>query len=445
MQTLDRDKIKEWYVSNFNRFRDRLNGEKESFFFEIRQDAISRFSRLGFPNSQNEEWKYTNISPLLEHQFQLETKRPNFDNLNLNKFLIDGLTGNLLVFVNGIFAPELSNAGSNLSGLIIGNLSDLILEHPELAEKYLSKFSDYKNDAFTALNTAFALEGAAIIIPENTQMEKPIQILNISGMNKSNLVSFPRNLFLVGKNSNVQVVESSIHLSNNIYFNNTVSEIIIQENGAMDYYKIQDEDTKSYLISNTYVHQHKDSRFKSINIDLGGAIVRNNLNIKMAGENCETDLFGFYITTGSQLIDNNTNITHEKPNGTSKELYKGILDGKSKGVFSGTVLVERDAQKTSAFQGNKNLLLSADAEINSKPQLKILADDVRCTHGATIGQIDEEALFYLRQRGLSKKNALDLLHYAFAADVFKNISLNPVRDKVDRLVKNKFAQLNQDK
>ena len=165
----------------------------------------------------------------------------------------------------------------------------------------------------------------------------------------------------------------------------------------------------------------------------------------MAGENCVSNLFGFYITSGRQLIDNNTNITHEKPNGTSNELYKGILDGKSKGVFSGTVLVEKDAQKTSAFQGNNNLLLSDDVEINSKPQLKILADDVRCTHGATIGQLDEEALFYLRQRGLSKKNALDLLHYAFADDVFKNITLDPVRDKVDRLVRNKFAQLNQDK
>jgi len=308
-------------------------------------------------------------------------------------------------------------------------------------ENYLAKYANYKEETFTALNTAFTNDGVFISIPENLRVDNPIQILNISVKSDSNFISFPRNLIIAEKNSKVQIVESFYHLSPNTYFNNSVSEIVVKENAKVDYVKIQDESQKSFSISNTQVYQERDSVFSSVSIDLGGKLVRNNLNVHMDAENCETSLAGFYLVSSSQLIDNHTTVEHAKPHCQSNELYKGILDDHSKAVFSGTVHVLRDAQKTNAFQENKNLLLSEDAEVNSKPQLKIFADDVRCTHGATIGQLDEEAVFYLRQRGISEKNAYSMLHQAFAADVFNYINIDPVRVKVEQLVMEKFKQL----
>ena len=431
--------IKKWYLESFNTFEDQLNGEKNTPFHQIRKNAISKFSDIGFPSLRVEEWRYTDISSLLKHRFPL-TKTGAYHKLDLNKYGFAGLETSLLVFVNGQFSEDLSKIQINFPGLIIDNLANVLNKNLPEVENYLSKYAQFNDETFTALNTAFATEGVFIFVPTNVEIDIPIHILNISD-SKEPFVSHPRHLIIAENNSNVKIVESFYGNSDLVYFNNPVSEVVLKENSFVNYTKIQNESEQAYLISNMFVHQERSSNFTANSIDLGGALVRNNLNVKLNDENCETNLYGFYMVNGTQLIDNHTNMDHAKPHCQSNELYKGILADKSKGVFSGAVHVRQNAQKTNAFQKNKNLLLSEDAEINSKPQLKIFADDVRCTHGATIGQLNDEAIFYLQQRGVKKENALSMLRYAFAADVFNNISIDSVRLKVDQLVMEKFNRL----
>jgi Fe-S cluster assembly protein SufD len=317
---------------------------------------------------------------------------------------------------------------------VIRSLSSAFTENPDLIKTYLTRYASYREEPFIALNTAFAREGTFIFVPDNTILEEPIHVINISDPGQVTFQSHPRNLIIIGKNSQVSLVESLNHLSDNVYFQNSVSEVLVRENAIVDHIKIQDESKLSFRIATTQVQQEQSSVYHAFSIDLGGALVRNNLNIGLTGENAEANLFGFYLINGKQHLDNHTNIDHLVPNCNSNELYKGILDGKSRAVFSGTIFVEKNAQKTNAFQSNKNLLLSNEAEIDSKPQLKIFADDVKCSHGATIGQIDDQALFYLRQRGISLEDAHILLRQAFAVDVFEKIRIPAAKEYINDLV-----------
>jgi Fe-S cluster assembly protein SufD len=426
--------VKQWYLSNFELFENRLDGSSKIPFHNIRKTAISRFSELGFPSTRHEEWKYTNVAPILAHKFNLVTEPVKLPRNMLTAFLFDGLSENLLVFVNGHFSKELSRFEPKPKGLIFDSLRNALRHRSEIIEKHLGHYAIFENETFTALNTAFTYDGALLYIPHGTIVEKPFHIINLSVSEDSGFVCHPRNLFIVEEGSQVKIIESYHHLADKTYFNNVVTEIFVDETAIVDHIKIQEESVASFHIANTQVHQGRNSVYTSVNIDLGGALVRNNLNVLLNAENCEAHLSGFYFGTGNQHVDNHTFMDHAKPHCFSNELYKGILGGRATGVFNGKIMVRPGAQKTNALQSNKTLLLSNEASINAKPQLEIFADDVKCTHGATIGQLDEEAIFYLRTRGISEEMGAAMLRYAFAADVFENIGIEPVQEKLDRKI-----------
>jgi Fe-S cluster assembly protein SufD len=426
--------IVDWYVSNFKIFENNLNGNRDIPFHKIRQSAIAKFSELGFPNSKNEEWKYTSIKPLLKHEFKFEKKPVAVTKNTLSGLVFKGLEKNLLVFVNGVFSEDLSTYKPAQNGVIVESLKTAFSNRSGLLNKHIAKYADYQNETFTALNTAFATDGVFIYIPSGTIVETPIHLLNITDSDHANSISNPRNLIIVENDSQVQLIETHNHVGESPYFTNMVSEIILGERAVVDNVVIQDESTASYHIVNKEVHQQKNSTFTSIHVDLGGALVRNNLNIRLKGEYCESHLYGFYLGRGTQHIDSHTVIDHIVPNCNSNELFKGILDDNARGVFNGKVYVRKDAQKTNAFQENKTLILTDDATMNAKPQLEIFADDVKCSHGATVGQLDEDALFYLRSRGIDKEKANAILQYAFANDIFDQIKIEPVKNWLDSIL-----------
>jgi Fe-S cluster assembly protein SufD len=441
IKAYDQTEIKQFYLSKFKDFENRQNGRKETPFAKIRRTAINRFEDLGFPGKKVEEWKYTDISPILRHQFSLEKQSPEVSKGQIGQFRFKGLTANVLVFVNGIFKGDLSALVSKQKGITITNLSKVLYNGNEIIKKYLSGVVDFENEPFAALNTAFAGDGAFLHIPDNVILEEPVHILNIAGPGETEHQSFPRNLVVIGRNSHAKIIETHHHLAENVYFHNSVTEFVALEGSHTTHFKIQDDSKMAYRIDSTHIHQETGSVFTTLGIDLGGSIVRNNLTFSIDGENCEANLYGFMLISGKQHVDNHTIIDHLKPNCNSNELFKGILGDKARGVFSGTIHVRKDAQKTNAFQSNKNLLLSDEAEVDSKPQLKIFADDVKCSHGATIGQLDEESLFYLRQRGIPEADAHAMLQYAFAADIFNKIDIEPVRKKVDGMVQERLLNV----
>ena len=437
---LDSIDIKNWYISKFDFFESKLNGNTTIPFHKIRKDAISKFSQLHFPTTKNEEWKYTSVATLLKHKFELTKVLASLPEAALDPFMFKGLDTNLLVFVNGQYSRNLSKIEPCADNLVIDSFANALLEHTDLVQKHLAKHAGYDKDIFTALNTAFATEGAFIHIPKNVVLEKPIYILHLSDFEKSEILTHPRNLFIAEEGSQVKIIEGKHALADATYFSNTITEIVVEANANIEHYKVQNESRKSFHIETRQVSMSSDATYSSVSIDLGGELVRNNLNIALNGQNCEAHFHGFYFGRENQLIDNHTLIDHAQPHCNSNELYKGILDDHSKGVFNGKVMVRKDAQKTNAFQENKTILLTDTATINSKPQLEIFADDVKCSHGATIGQLDEEALFYLRSRGIPQQEAQSMLRYAFASDVFNYISIDAVKQQVQKLVLDCFGK-----
>lgn len=433
--------IKDWYVSHFQAFEHSLNGSAASPFHALRKSAISRFAELGFPGRRDEEWKYTNISPLLKHKFQIAGKPPKVSAETVKKFTFEGLRENLIVFINGRYSEEFSAHTFASKGLVVDSLANALKNHSEAINPYLAKYAGYETETFVALNTAFAADGAFIYIPDNAVVEEPLHLLYISDSMETAFFAAPRNLIIAGKNSRFKVVESHHGWGEYPYFNNAVTEVAVQENARVDHVRIQDEALNAYHITTLNANQQKNSVYSLINVDLGGSLVRNNLTVKLDGENCEAHLIGFYLGGGKQHIDNHTAIDHAKPNCFSNEFYKGILGGKASGVFNGKIFVRQDAQKTNSYQNNKALLLSDDATINSKPQLEIFADDVKCTHGATVGQLDEEALFYLRSRGIPRDQANSILQYAFASDAFNYIPVESVKERLDQIVLERLRQV----
>ena len=434
--------IKQWYISNFNLFEESLNGSRETPFHEVRRSAISKFSELGFPTPRHEDWKYTNVTPMLEHKFKLPTETAKVPGEVLRDFAFDKLKENLVVFINGFFSEELSKIDLNSDDIIVSSLRKAMVNHSDLVNKHLGRYASFEDESFTALNTAFTNDGTFIFVPDNKVIEDPIHLINISTGN-AELVSYPRNLFIAGENSQVKIIESFHSLSDTTYFNNLVTEVFVGERAIVDHIKLQEESTNAFHISNSQVQQEKGSVYTTVNIDLGGGLVRNNLTILLNDEHCESHLFGFYLGQGTQHIDNHTFIDHAKPHCFSNELYKGILDDKARGVFNGKIIVRPDAQKTNALQSNKTLLLTNDASINAKPQLEIFADDVKCTHGATIGQLDDEAMFYLRARGIGEEMAGAMLRHAFISDVLENIKIEPIREWMDAHIIERFTKSNK--
>jgi Fe-S cluster assembly protein SufD len=432
---LDVIDIKDHYLEVFSRFEKELEADEDSPMHRLRESAIGRFAELGFPTAHDEEWRFTNIATLTRLSFgRASTSIPK----NLTVSELDILTfGNWdchrLVFVNGALARELSDI-SKTCGFELKNLREALHQDPRSVETHLAKYADCDDHAFVALNTAFLDDGAFIRIPKNFVVEKPIHLMFVSTAGTEPAMAHPRLLLVAEPNSQATVVESYLSLDSRSAFTNAVTEIVLGENAAIDHYKVERQNRETFHVATLQVQQNRGSCFSSHSITTGGALARNDVNAVLDGEGCECTLNGLYMATDKQLIDNHTRIDHAKPHCTSHELYKGILDGQARGVFNGKIYVHQDAQKTDAKQTNKTLLLSEDAVINTKPQLEIFADDVKCTHGATVGQLAEEAIFYLRSRGIGREDARSLLTFAFANDIIGRIKVEPVRRHLEEML-----------
>ena len=431
--------IKEILTEQFEQFENALNGQSQTSLHQVRKSAMASFEKLGFPDKANEFYKYSTLAKALSNEFdftQISTKKSTEFEGDINDFFITGLEAHVVVLVNGKFSEKHSEI-QDTEGLEILSFSGAHKKNKALLESHFAKYADDENDAYTAMNTAFFDDGVFIRVGCNVVVEKPIVIYHITDNQE---ISNTRNLILVGKSSQVDVVENYISIGNKNNFSNVVSEIVLEENATVNHYKLQLKNKQAYHVGNTQVYQTNNSNFTDFTISLEGQLLRNNLNVISDGENCETNMYGLYLPKGKQQVDNYTVVDHKKPNSYSNELYKGILDEKSTGTFNGKIYVQQAAQKTNAFQSNKNILLSDDATINTKPQLEIWADDVKCSHGTTTGQLDDEQMFYLRSRGLSKESARSMLLYAFALEVVENIKIEPLKNYIDKHIYKIFNQ-----
>lgn len=427
---MTQDKNTEKYLKSFQSY---FNGQSKQAFHEIRKNAIHAFSKLGFPSTKQEEWRFTNIADIARTDFNLaDAKALNtISKDDIKPFLIKNGKNATLVFVDGFYAPELSDIHILEDKISINTLDKILNENHQLSHK-ISTVAAFADDSFTALNTAFTKDGTVLHIPEKTVLNNSVHIIHLSSGN--NILSNHRNLIVVEKSAQATIIESFHSLSEESAFVNTVTEITIEENAHVKHYKLQNESQNTYHISSTAIDQKSNSSYTSIALDFGGKIVRNNISTKLDGQGIVSTLNGLYIANNSQHIDNHTFIDHAKAHCESHELYRGILDDNAKAVFSGKILVRRDAQKTDAKQSNNVLLLSDEAQVDAKPQLEIYADDVKCTHGATIGQLDEQAISYLRARGIPKTKAVQMLTYAFAEEIILGIDEERFREKVEELL-----------
>lgn len=393
---------------------------------KVKEEAENALRQLDFPTTRDEQWKYTRISKILKKKYtQIPAKKLPED---LDFWKLPG--AHRFVFINGFFSSELSKIGEQEEALILP-LSKARKEHIASFEKYFGRIASHQKEIFTALNTVYHTNGAFILLGENVILKEPVHIVNIGA--SENAAFNPRNLFILGKNSSANVITSYESISGGS-FANAVSEIFLEEKSKLTFHLLQNENETSFQVNTTAVHQKSGSNSEFFTVTSGGSLVRNNLNISLDGENCVSHLHGLYMGKKEQHFDNHTLVEHKKPNSFSNELYKGIMNGKSAGVFNGKVLVYKDAQKTNAYQSNQNILLSDDASIDSKPELEIYADDVKCSHGSTTGQLDDDAIFYLRSRGISEKNAKQLLILAFAGEVVEKIGFDPVKNFVTGLI-----------
>lgn len=393
---------------------------KAPWIEQLRESGFASFAALGFPSVHNEDWRFTNVAPIARTVFKLATPVTS-DSKTLAPFA----TGVRLVFVNG----QLKESTQTLPpGLAVKALT-------EESRQYLSKHAAFDTNAFVALNTAFLDEVACIYVERGVVIQQPIQLVYITAADTNPVASHPRTLIVVGEHARCTIAEN--YLGTGTYLSNSVTEIVIEAGGNLDHYEIQRESPNAYHVATLQAELGRDSHYSTTSISLGGTLVRNHSNARLS-QGSEATLNGLYLVTGTQHMDHQVTVDHAEPNASSRELYKGILNGKATAAFNGKILVRKDAQKTDAKQINKNLLLSDNAVVNTKPELQILADDVRCTHGATTGQLDPEAAFYLRSRGIDKDAASRLLTYAFAQDVIDRVKISSLRSTLERMIDEKL-------
>ena len=435
MSNIQNNNIKEWYLTSFKTFAGKLNGHSKTFLHDIRENALKKLEELSFPTLKDEDWKYTNVSPILKENFipAVSADKLVLTKADIEKYLFKKFDYYLAVFVNGIFSPELSDLNDLQDGLTVDSLANVSKNKPELIKEYFGKAIDI-NNAFVALNTAYSFDGIVITVAKGKIIEKPVQVLFINGSEKQNILSVPRNLVIAAENSQVKTIFNFAGVDGLPYFTNSITEAFTGDNAVVDIYKIQNENENAFHIEKTQAIQNRSSVFNHHSITFGGSIVRNDLNSVLNGEGIECHYYGIYLGKDKQHIDNHTFVDHAKPNCMSNELYKGILDDDSHGVFNGQIIVRRDAQKTNAFQSNKNVLLSDTAKIDTKPQLEIFADDVKCSHGATIGHLDDVAYFYIRSRGIPDELAKSMLINAFTDDVLETIKIEEMREQLNHLI-----------
>lgn len=421
----------EKYLEEFDQLKGRL-GSQPRWLQSLREDAFARFAENGFPTTHDEDWRFTNTAPVSKTSFDLAGPE-SATRQQLEPF--GGLEfATRLVFVNGLFAEALSNVASLPAGVKIGSLAAQLKNDPAGLEPHLGRYLNFQRDAFCALNTAFLEDGVFVSVPAKVLVDAPIYVLFVTVPGATPSMNHPRNLIVAGENSQVTVVEDYVSLGEGTSFSNTATELVAGENAHVEHYMIVRESEKAYNFSTLRIQQGRSANVATHSLLLSGALVRNNVHPVLAGEGSECLINGLFMANGRQHMDNYMLVEHASPHCDSRQFYNGILNGQSHGVFHGRIIVHKDAQKTDAKQTNRNLLLSDDAQIDTKPQLEIYADDVKCTHGATIGQFDDNALFYLRSRGLDEASARHVLLLAFANECLDRMSSPQVREHLEKLV-----------
>ena len=428
--------LKDKLESSFIVFENELNGDAKKPVHKIRQEAFKRFEEKGFPTKRDEEWKYTNLRPILKHDFRILNKSENaIDFKDVKRFFLSDVDTYKLVFIDGVFSSWLSE--TTHSKFDICTLSSMLNKYEDVTEKYFNKALP-ETETMAAVNTAFAKEGAFIRIKKNQTVDKPVQICFFTTAHDYEIMTQPRNLIVVEENSEVKIVERHQSLSDKPVLTNTATEVFAEANSRLHYYKVQNDNSEASLIDSTSIKQAKGSNVRVGTFSFGNKFIRNNLNFFLEDEHTESHMDGITVIGEGQFVDHHTLADHQKPNCHSNELYKGIYDGNASGVFNGKVMVHPHAQKTNAFQQNNNILLTDKASIDTKPQLEIYADDVQCSHGCTIGQLDEDAMFYMQARGIPEKEAKALLLYAFANDGLRNVGIPELRRKLNKQIANKL-------
>jgi Fe-S cluster assembly protein SufD len=428
------------YLSNYALFKERMNG-KHTWLNSIRKDAISRFAELGFPTTRNEEWRFTNISPIAKILFRPAVPVPDLLTISdIANYTVCEAKCTQLVFLNGFYSEKLSTVRFLPKNIRITSLAKALDIDRCLGGSFFGRPAPDEQDSFAALNTAFLQDGAFVYLPPDTVLRDPIHLLFLSNSQPDPTLSVPRSVIIAAAGSQASIVESYAGLDKGVYFTNSFTEIHAGAGSTIDHYKLQRESENAFHVATLQVLQEQDSSYSSHSLSLGGSIVRNNLNVTLNGTGADCTLNGLYVTKGRQHVDNHTSIDHAGPNCSSRELYKGILDDTSSAVFNGRILVRKGAQKTNARQNNRNLLLSKGAVINTMPQLEILANDVKCNHGATIGQLNEDELFYLRSRGIDQPAARILLTYAFASEVLSAVKLKPIQCLIDLVLLSRLSR-----
>ena len=433
---------REHSLADFVHIAAALPGARVPWLASLRSAALERFAQSGWPTMRDEDWKYTNVADIEQNAFHaLPFQEMHGDAAAALGALVDGLAlnggaGHLLVFLNGHHAPALSAPGHLPAGVTLASLAATLDKTPEALEPYLA--NDDRQTVFGALNTAFMADGAYLHLPRGTVVDAPIHLLFIATQEGAAIT--PRNVIVADEGTHATVIEHYAGTDGVIYFTNAVTQIFAATNAGIEHYKLQQEALQAFHVAGIHALQAKDSRLTSHSITLGAALTRSDITTAFAATGCEATLDGLYLVGGRQHVDNHTRIDHLEPNGTSHESYRGVLDGHSRAVFNGKVIVYPGAQKTQAYQANHNLLLSRDAEVDTKPQLEIYADDVKCTHGATIGQIDESQLFYLRSRGVEETMARGLLVHAFAQDVIERIRVPVLRTRLEQILFTRLPQ-----
>ncbi len=427
---------KQFMLQAFQQNFEAISASDTAQMTRLRSDAIKTFEKLGFPSQALEKWKNTNLTDALHNDFEISYSKPEkpVDINNIFKCEIHNFETYLFTQLNQNYIFSQSPLTILDNGIIAGSLAEVMKLYPELFAKYYSKkIPADKDNGLVALNTAFAQDGFFIYVPDNVQVEKPVQMVHLVNTNH-NVMIHPRNLIVLGKNSKLTLLQCDDSINHQFSFINAVSEYYLDEYASLDHYKLQNKDDKSVLYTHNFFHLENNSNLSTNTISLNGGLIRNEAYISIDGEHCDVNAYGLYLVDAKQHVDNNIFVEHLKPNSNSNELFKGIIDDQASAVFNGHVYVKKDAQKTNAFQRNKNILMTNEAKVNTKPFLEIYADDVKCSHGATVGQLDPEALFYLRSRGICERSARMLLMYAFGVEVVNNISIEILKTRIAKMV-----------
>ncbi len=428
------EKLQSWLVAVDERPRD-----APRWLQDLRDRAALRFAALGFPTVRDEEWRFTNVAPIAGSEFRtaapVSITRAELEELPYTDVPLR------LVLVNGRFSAELSQLNKLPGGMRAGSLAAAVGDHADVVQRYLGQLADFNTRGFAALNTALATDGAYVYIPDGVVLDRPLEILYVAAGGDMPEMIQARALIVAGERSQSLIIETYAALRDDVYFTNGVSEVFAGEAAIVDHYKVQHEGPRGFHVASLYANAQRSATFSSHSFSLGGKLVRNDVNAVLDGEGAEVTLNGLYLADGDRLVDNHTEIDHAKAHCPSHEVYKGILGGKARAIFNGKIIVRPDAQKTNAKQTNRALLLSDNASINTKPQLEIFADDVKCTHGAAIGQLDEDAIFYLRARGLTYDEARDMLIHAFAGEILDQVQVEPLKRALEAEL---YAQLARD-